>query len=179
MAFTGIVKNGDFETPRVPVGNFNEYSAGKTFGDWNVAAGSVDLTDEHYWQSGHGKQSVDMNGNSAGALYQDLPTTAGATYTLAFLFAANPECGNTVKVLQIWWGGTLLDTIRISPNGHNDQHMNWHHSLVDATHTAVKLTFPYVVQATANTTRLEFVSLTPGYCGAVIDLVSVMETSAE
>ena len=178
VAFTGIVKNGDFEVPRVPVGQFNEYSAGQTFGGWTVAAGSIDLVDAHYWQAGHSEQSVDMDGNSAGALYQDVPTRAGATYSLAFLLAANPECGETVKVLQIWWGGKLLDTLQVSSHGHDNQHMGWQNSLVYATHTAVNLKFPYVVRASASVTRLEFVSLTPGYCGAVIDLVSVVETSA-
>ncbi len=178
VAFTGIVKNGDFEVPRVPVGSFNEYYAGQTFSGWTVAAGSIDLVDRHYWQAGHGEQSVDMDGNSAGALYQDVPTRAGATYTLAFLLAANSECGDSAKVLQIWWGGKLLDTLQVSPHGYNDQRMGWHNSLVYATHTAVNLKFPYVVRASANVTRLEFVSLTPGYCGAVIDLVSALETSA-
>ena len=84
------------------------------------------------------------------------------------------SCGDTVKVLQIWWGGKLLDILQVSPHGYNDQHMGWHNSLVYATHTAVKLKFPYVVRASANVTRLEFVSQTSGNCGAVIDLVSVV-----
>lgn len=176
-AFTGIVKNGDFEFPRVPVGQFNEYYAGQTFGNWTVAAGSIDLVDQHYWQAGHGEQSLDMNGNSAGALYQDVPTRGGATYTLSFLLAANSECGDTIKALQIWWGGKLLDTLQVSTRGHDDQHMGWHNSLAYATHSALNLKFPYVVRASANVTRLEFVSLTPGNCGAVIDLVSLVETS--
>ncbi|HEV2582269.1 MAG TPA: DUF642 domain-containing protein [Ktedonobacteraceae bacterium] len=177
VAFTGIVKNGDFEVPVAPVGQFNEYYAGHAFGGWTVAAGSIDLVNQPYWQAGHGNQSVDMDGDSAGTIYQDLPTRAGATYTLSFLLAANPECGDTVKVLQIWWSGNLLDTIQVSPHGHNNQHMGWHNSLIYAAHTAVNLKFPYVVRASANVTRLEFISLTPGNCGAVIDLVSVVETS--
>jgi hypothetical protein len=82
--------------------------------------------------------------------------------------------GVTWYARGIWWGGKLLDTLQVSPHGHNDQHMGWHNSLVYATHTAVKLKFPYVVRASANVTRLEFVSQTPGNCGAVIDLVSVV-----
>jgi hypothetical protein len=151
-----------------------EYSAGQIFGGWTMAAGGIDLVDEHYWQAGHGNHSVDMNGNGPGTLYQDLPTRVGETYTLTFLLAVNPECGDRVKVLQIWWDGKLLDTLQVSPHGHNDQHMGWHNSLVYATHTAVKLKFPYVVRASANVIRLEFVSQTPGNCGAVIDLVSVV-----
>jgi choice-of-anchor C domain-containing protein len=178
VAFTGIVKDGDFEVPRVPVARFNEYYAGQTFGNWSVATGSIDLIDEQYWQAGHGQQSVDMDGDSAGAIYQDLPTRVGATYTLSFLLAANPECGDIAKTMQIWWGGKLLDSLQTSPHGHDDQHMGWHNSLVYATHTAVNLKFPYVVRASASLTRLEFASLTPGYCGAAIDLVSVVETSA-
>ncbi|GCE14849.1 DUF642 domain-containing protein [Tengunoibacter tsumagoiensis] len=177
MAFTGIVKDGDFEVPVVPIGSFNEYSAGQTFSAWTVAAGSVDLVDNQYWRSGHGKHSMDMDGNSAGALYQDLPTNIGGTYILSFELAANPECGDAVKTLQIWWGGKLLDQIQVSSHGYNNQQMGWHNSLSYATHTAMNVKFPYIVQATATKTRLEFISLTPGYCGAVIDLVSAVETS--
>lgn len=154
-----IVKYGGFENPVVSSG-FTEYSAGQSFGGWTVGAGSIDLVKNDYWIPAQGSQSVDLDGSSAGTIYQDLPTVGGSSYSLSFFLAGNPVCGPAVVQMQIWWGTTLVDTLSFNTAHHSTAHMGW-------------LNHGYTVQATGTVTRLSFVSLTGSLCGPTLDGVKV------
>jgi hypothetical protein len=149
---TNAVCDGGFETPVVntTVG-WQEFGAGDPIGQWTVAEGSVDIQSSRWegWQSAAGSQSLDLNGSSPGAVYQDVPTTPGAAYRLSFQSAANPDCGDEQTSLEVDWNGSKLDTI------------DWQ------AHT-------YSVPATSSTGRLMLRSLGPaGPCGPVVDDVSL------
>jgi choice-of-anchor C domain-containing protein len=154
------VRNGDFEDPIVRNITFDTYWQDQSFGAWTVESGSIDHISEHYWQAASGRQSVDLTGSNMGAIYQDLFLPIGDTYLLQFALAGNPEGAPSIKIVEIWWGSTLLDTLTFDVTGRTNWDMEWsyHH---------------YVVTNFNAITRLSFRSQITGYFGPVIDQVSV------
>ena len=153
-----IVTNGDFEVPNVGA-LWATYDAGQTFGGWMVESGSIDHVGGD-WQAVTGYESVDLSGNEAGAVYQDLPTTSGQTYLLRFAMAGNPYGGSAVKRMQIWWDTTLIDSLFFDTTGHSGQSMGWEYH-------------EYSVVATGNVTRLTFKGMTDEQWGPALDDVTV------
>ena len=90
-ANASYVTDGEFNTPYAG-GGFTTYGTGGNFGGWNVVSGSVDLIGG-YWQSATlGGGSVDLDGNSPGAINQ-LITTGAGSYVLNFSLSGNPDAG--------------------------------------------------------------------------------------
>ncbi len=156
---TNAVSHGSFETPFLGESNLTvlTFSAGQTFGGWTVASNTVDLVGT-LWQAADGVQSVDMSGTSAGAIYQDVATVPGQQYYLHFALAGNPSGGQTIKTNQVWWNGSLLDTVTFNITGHSVTAMGW-------------TNLEYLVTATGTTTRVQFVSLNSGDYGPALDQV--------
>ena len=75
-----IVADGGFEDPPVN-GSFASYNAPATVGPWRVTSGGIDLM-QGYATPAEGRQSVDLNGCSAGRLEQDLTWQPGTTYVV-------------------------------------------------------------------------------------------------
>jgi len=97
-----------------------------------------------------------------GALYQDLPTAPGVTYHLRFAMAENFG-HDSDKTMDVYWGDTLVASPVFPHTGtHSATDMGWTY-------------FDYDVQATAATTRLNFVSTTTSSpdAGPALDGVSV------
>jgi choice-of-anchor C domain-containing protein len=96
-ASADIVTNGQFLGS---AGGFTTVNAGSnTIPGWTVTVGSVDWIG-NYWSAPVG-QSVDMDGNSPGAISQDITTVTGQTYWLSFWLAGNPDGhGNPVPAVN-------------------------------------------------------------------------------
>ena len=140
------VQNGSFESSiPAPSGNFSTYVAGQNFGNWTVSFGSIDLING-FWQAASGTYSVDMDGISAGGIYQDVATTAGATYNLSFAMSGNYFGGLTIKTMNVMWDGALAGTYTFDVTGINSSNMRW---------TTMGLNG---LVASGPTTRLEFQS---------------------
>ena len=154
-----LVANHSFETPDVGSGIVT-FVGGTSFDDWAVAGGSIDLVGT-YWDAATGKQSVDLSGGSAGGVFQDLATSPGQTYGLAFAMSGNHACGARYKHLAVKWNGSVVALISFDTNGIHDPNMGW-------APRGVRLP-----AATGFTTRIEFDSLSRGSCGPVIDDVFV------
>jgi len=166
---SNIVLNGNFETPDVTAYTFDTYYAGRTFGNWYVESGSVDHISERYWQAADGRQSVDLGGNSDGAISQYLITTPLHSYLLIFALSGNPETGictymGPIKRMEIWWGSTLVDTLAFDTTGHSNWSMGWGYH-------------QYKITATDAITKLMFKSLNSNCHGPVLDMVSVQSDS--
>lgn len=156
---TSIIQNGDFEEPVISPNTLVEYSKGQSFQNWVVASGSVDLIGG-YWISEHGAQSIDLDGSNAGTIYQDVPTSSGASYTLSFYLAGNPVCAPAVKKMQVKWGSTLVATVSFNTAPYSVSHMGWKE-------------YSYSIRSTGPITRLSFVSLTQSLCGPALDNVVI------
>src|SRR5947208_2053806 len=90
--------NGGFETPAVSLGAYITIGFGGTpeppgFG-WTVASGNVDLAHLPVipfvdYTAYEGVQALDLNGTTAGAIFQDFATLAGQSYLLSLAYADN------------------------------------------------------------------------------------------
>src|SRR5205807_3260603 len=118
------------------------------------------------WSSANRLQSLDLNGSVPGAVEQSIHTTPGATYQLAFDYAANPDCGSATAKMRIDWGGSPVDQVSADSANHTPADLGWQSK-------------SYAVTATAATTVVRFASLAPsGPCGPVLDNVAVTPTTA-
>jgi choice-of-anchor C domain-containing protein len=163
-----LVTNGSFETPSA--GNqFITFAAPTTFGGWTVAANTVDLVGPGQFMAADGSQSVDLSGTSAdprGAIFQDLSTAAGQSYTLQFELAGNPLNQQGVKEMAVYWGdasGPLIEVgmFTFDTTGRSASNAGWVSEEIDG------------LTATSSSMRLQFASLTDSLYGPTIDSVSV------
>ncbi|MGE5177452.1 MAG: choice-of-anchor C family protein [Hyphomicrobiales bacterium] len=162
-AGVNLVRNGSFEIPAIPSLPYLRDLAGDSIGAWAVVEGPVDLISGPFWQAADEAQSVDLDGScGAGAIAQRVPTTAGHAYRLCFALSGNPDGPPVVKWMSILWGGALVDSVSFDVTWSARAHMGW-------------VTFQYVLDATADTTALEFRSTSPGCYGPVIDDVWLEE----
>jgi hypothetical protein len=90
-----LIKNGGFEKPLAPAGNYTCFKTGQTFVNWTVvgATGNVCVVSGTYTANGFtvepeaGAQSIDLTGagsNMATGVSQNVATTPGAAYQLTF-----------------------------------------------------------------------------------------------
>jgi choice-of-anchor C domain-containing protein len=157
-----LVPNRGFEHP--VCSSSCTFSAGSTaIPHWAVGGGSIDIVSASWWQPAGGSQSVDLAGVAPGSLTQDVATTAGTTYILRWHMAGNPEGGPKVKVMKVYWDGTLVRTCRFDTTGHTDTSMGWVRRQITVT-------------ATGPTSSIEFADATPHATlyGAALDRVALL-----
>jgi hypothetical protein len=157
---TNLVQNGDFELPDC---------AGTTCLNtpptaWTNSFGDNDLAATDVWDAESGKQSVDLNGDQPGGLFQDLTTSPGQSYVIAFFYAGNFYGNNSVlKTFNVTWGGGDVHGFSFDATGRTAHAMGW-------------TVATYIVTANSTTTRLEFDSTTinDAQHGPALDAVSVI-----
>ena len=179
-----LVTNGSFETlpagSTLPGSGFQSFLAGSTaIPGWTVVTpsayqganvGSVDIVSDTYstvpgasWNAADGHYSIDLAGTSGapGGLYQDVPTTVGATYTLSYYTGVNgDETPGTSHTLTVNVTGQNPVTVTAAGVG---EPLMW------VPHTATLV-------ATSSTTRIGFDDTTvpsDGNKGPALDNVSL------
>ncbi len=77
----GLTTDGGFESPAIGDGPTNRHvlllSAPTNFDGWVVESGNIQIASHYRWNVDEGIQAVDMNGNTNGTIYQDVPTIPG------------------------------------------------------------------------------------------------------
>jgi choice-of-anchor C domain-containing protein len=163
-ANSNLIVNGSFEEPSIWQTNpFVEYDAGSTaMPGWTVGGNSIDLVGQNYWQAENGDQSVDLSGSAPGSVSQTVGTTPGANYTLSWYMAGNTNCGQTIKTMNVFWDGTLIDSPTFNTAGHSNTSMGWVQHQLNVT-------------AAGASSAVEFADATPDMspCGATLDNVSL------
>jgi choice-of-anchor C domain-containing protein len=160
---TNIVQNGNLAT----TATLNQYgfaalSAGSSdLTGWTITGGGgADVVT--YWQQAPiGGNSVNLGNTGPGGISQTLSTVVGATYSLTFYLAGNPDASYN-KTVQVTLGG-MTQTLMFNQAGTSLNNMGWEMITMDN----------YV--ATSTSTTLSFVSLTTGPWGGVIADVSVVD----
>lgn len=184
---TNLVANGSFETlpsgTALPGSGYQPVTAGgsTTIPGWTVVTpssysgsnvGSVDVVSDTYstvpgsnWNAEDGHYSIDLAGTTQapGGLYQDVPTTVGATYTLSYWTAVNgdeaPGTNHTVTVSV-----TGQNPISINAAGVGEP-LAWvsHSTTIVATSSTTRIEFDdtTVPSDTNQGPTLDNVSLTP------------------
>ena len=160
-----LVRNGGFELPEVMLGSYTTFAAGETFGGWTATGDGIDLTNRRFYtpsyESHSGEQLVDTNHYSAGGLWQNVHTAAGASYMLSFWMAPNGACGGGTDKLGVSWDGSPLAPASAQAT--------------DGQPPSTYKEYTYMLPApTGTATRLEFTSLgSVASCGPALDDVSV------
>jgi choice-of-anchor C domain-containing protein len=161
---TNLTRNGSFELGPQHVGSWLTLSKGSNkINNWTITKGSIDLI-ENYWQSSHGKRSIDMCGSTCGTISQNINTIPGATYQLTFDLAGNPD-NQGIKYLKVI-AGSVSKTFQFNTTGKNKRNMGW---------IKKSLTFT----ATSNITNISFIALDNNPCawGPAIDNVKIVKTA--
>lgn len=169
---TNLLTNGSFETTPTPTTSFITVLAGDTttIPGWTVVTpsvyggegGSVDLKSNNYWNAEDGNYSIDLAGSTGtpGGLYQDVPTTVGAQYSLSYWSAVNgDEAPGSTHTLDVTIDGVVVAQVQAVGVG---RPLDW------VQHTVT-------VTATTTSTRVEFDDVTPGDTnqGPALDNVSL------
>ncbi len=152
-----LLLNGDFEQPP-GIEGFVVFQ-GASLPYWVVESGSVEI-DGYGWEKANGAQSLDLNGDAPGALYQDVPTTPGQTYRLRYAMSGHPFCGPLVMTLEVRWGGEIVATPAFDRTGKTPEDMGWRYD-------------EHLLTASGTSSRLRFASLTEASCGPLLDDLSL------
>jgi len=119
------IVNGSFEDGPA-VGSFvTLYSGDTSINGWVVAAGSISIDYiGSYWTASDGVRSIDLAGDTDGAIAQTLSTVPGTTYRVNFDLAGNPDNSNKIKHLQVSAGGNVQD-YWFDATGYTRSNMGW------------------------------------------------------
>lgn len=157
-AAVNLVTNGSFESPDIPTKSYRFLSS---IPGWSLVTGSkgrIEVQDRVAGSPFDGFQFVELDSTAVTGIFQDLATTVGQKYELTFAFSPRPTVAQ--NILNINWGGNLVDSFSASGVGFSNT--NWN-------------TYTYELVATSATTRLSFDNLNEisNSFGTYIDYVSV------
>ncbi len=172
-AEAGLIINGSFEQPIVPVGNFTVFTTGSTdVTGWTVVGPQVAVVNTNYntngitFQSQDGNQWLDLSGlfsnSTADGVTQDVATVIGRPYELSFYVGSatdnNQFFASTVD-LSINGGARMSFTNPIAPT----DRLDWELFTVPftATGATTNLTFFFGGEPNNNVGALDNVSLAP------------------
>ena len=151
-----LIVNGGFEDPDIATGSYGIFPGGIT--GWTVNSGAIELQDNYPGLIGaiEGAQHLELDSTGNSAIAQAVATTAGETYKVEFLYSPRNDVSADSNPVEVWWNGTLLDTITGTTAG-------WQ-------------LHQYSVSATGASTSLELRSAgTNDSLGGFIDAVSVKQ----
>ena len=159
------IVNGNFESgPAVGAGGFTTLGSGTSLPGWDITGGGVDYIGS-YWTgaAGVGSHSIDLNGNSSGAISQTITgLTAGVNYVVSFFISGNPDNGkNPNPKSAVLLLGNTADLISYTLTAQNTKTtMQWEQ-------------VSYSFLATGTTALLALTSTTPGAYGLAVDNFSI------
>jgi len=153
-----LVTNSSFEEPDIPSGRYQFFSS---IPGWNLLPGSrgpIEIQDNVAGSPFDGAQFVELDSRAVSGIVQNLNTEIGKTYQLQFAFSPRPRVAQ--NLLNINWGGTLVDSISV--NGIGLLNTNWQ-------------VYTYNLVATSTTTSLSFDNFgeRSDSLGSYIDAISV------
>lgn len=168
----GLISDGGFESPAIGDGPTDRHvlllSAPTNFDGWVVESGNIQITSHYRWNVDEGIQAVDMNGNTNGTIYQDVPTIPGHQYQVSFLMAGDASKQVPVKTMDLWWGSTNegltnMGTFTFDTTGQTLTNLQW------ARYVITNLV------ADSDISRVRFQSTTTNVWGPALDDVSMVD----
>jgi choice-of-anchor C domain-containing protein len=164
--------NGSFEfgsyTAPASQGYQTLYPGDTSLTGWTVVSGSVDWING-YWTSEDGSKSIDMNGtpnasntSTVGTIEQSFSTLPGASYTVSFWLAGNPDGGPSVKSLSVNATGGTLQSYSFDTSSTSNTDMGW-----------VPETYTFIATSSSATLTFSADSSNTSNNGAALDNVSV------
>ncbi|MBM2622245.1 DUF642 domain-containing protein [Actinoplanes sp. LDG1-06] len=131
-----------FESPAVPSG-FSRLSAGTQIGPWQVSAGDVDLSTTHLWTTAEGRQNLDLDGTTNGAVTRTVPTTPLLTYRITYALGGNYVGPPAVKTGELRVNNQPTQTLTFNTAGRSRDNMGYtrHTTYVLAKSRSLKIEF--------------------------------------
>jgi hypothetical protein len=155
-----LIVNGSFEAP-VIAGSFQLFSSIPGWGPTG-SCGNIEIDRNAFGAAADGNQLVELNTTCVNGVSQVVATTPGASYSLAFAFAARPGTTAAQNQMEIRFDGLVVDQLgpRAPATG-----LQWsiHQYEVTATGSSATLTFQGTDPTASHGvgTELDFVSLVP------------------
>jgi choice-of-anchor C domain-containing protein len=165
VLITNLLTNGGFESGTDPPTDTPSRTlfAGQTSADditgWTVLTGSVDWVNT-YWTAEEGERSLDLCGNTVGAISTTFDTIPGAIYKVTFYVSGNFVGGDGTKLLQITADGQYVNIGIPTPTEWSTESMGW---------TQIIWTFT----ADDDSAQLTFAALNNNAYGPALDNVAV------
>lgn len=159
-----LVTNGSFEFSAF-TGQFRTLSpTGPTstfLTGWTIGGAGIDHINDIYWLAADGVRSLDLNAAAAGSVSQTIATQVGATYSVTFAMAGNPNGTQGNKDLQLAFGASTQNFQFNTVGKSRPSNMGW-------------TTFSQQFVATSTSTTISFTSLSSGSSGPALDHVEVL-----
>ena len=162
-----IVDEGTFDIP-LPFGKggIQTFGVGSSIGAWKVTGGNVDVLDRGGW---HFKditfpgKAIDISGNTAGTIVQDLDTRIGNGYTVNVSYSGNWMGSSDSKGFRVSAGGVSRDVWVSKPVGWSLTSMKWQ-----------TLTFTFVASSPITKIELKSLQMASSAAGAILTNVQVI-----
>lgn len=143
-----------------------------------MSSGNIDYLGPNFWQNADGQYSLDLDGNTPGAISQTFDTNIGDNYTISFYMAGNPFGGSAVKQMSVTAGAATQDyTFDVA--SHSDTSMGWTLNTLNFTATGTSSTVTFTSLDPANNAygpALDNVSVADNGAGAVPEPGSLLLT---
>lgn len=124
-----VIDDGSFEVPTTPNSSgFTMYSSGATFGAWKVTAGSVDVQEKSGAFMNDARvvgKTVDICGNVAGTITQEVETRQNDWYTLTFKYSGNWNNTSDAKGVEVSLGSQIQHVWYSRPAGWSNTDAKW------------------------------------------------------
>jgi choice-of-anchor C domain-containing protein len=165
-----LITNGSFEEGTdAPTSNGRVLYAGTNSADditgWIVTTNSIDWYHTSFWTPAEGQRSIDLSGNTIGALTSTpFDTIPGLDYEVVFYMSGNFDpnfTGDKSKTLIVSAADKSCSFTFIKPDNWSTSNMNWQE-------------MTWIFTANADSTALTFASGANSGCGPALDNVSVM-----
>ena len=163
QAGANLIVNGSFEDPVIANGTYAIYT---TIPGWYSTSGAgIEIQRSVAGSPYDAAQHIELDSDNNSNAIQNVPTTAGAAYSLSFAYSPRPHIVLDSNPIEVWWEGSLLDTLSRSGVGLTDT--DWR-------------TYSYnVIGALDGVSQLEFRAVGDSdSLGGYIDKVSVPDTAS-
>ncbi|HEY8021920.1 MAG TPA: DUF642 domain-containing protein, partial [Thermoanaerobaculia bacterium] len=156
-----LIVNGSFEDP-VIAGSFQLFGSIPGWQPTGSCGPGIEVDRGAFGAAAEGNQSVELNTTCVNGVSQTVATTPGASYSLAFAFAARPGTTAAQNRMDVRFDGAVVDQLGPQAPGAG---LAWslHQYEVTATGSAATLSFQGSDPAATDGvgTELDFVSLVP------------------
>lgn len=156
-----LIVNGSFEDP-VLAGSFQFFSSIPGWQPTGSCGPGIEIDRNAFGAAADGNQSIELNTTCVNGVSQGVATTPGASYSLAFAFAARPGTTAAQNRMDVRFDGLAVDQLGPRAPGAG---LAWsvHQVEVTATGSSATLSFQGAdLTATHSVgTELDFVSLVP------------------
>jgi Protein of unknown function (DUF642) len=151
-----LVVNGSFEEPAIGFGGFEIFPS---IPGWTTTFGSgIEIQNHAAGTPFAGNQLVEMDSSDNSGMEQVIPTVAGKTYVLSFMYSPRPGVPASSSGIQVSVNGNVIDTIAVDGTGLSDTVWTRH---------------SYSVTAVGNSTTIGFLAVgTSDSVGGFLDAVS-------